>query len=105
MSAIETNAEPSSTTLSSKGQVVLPQAIRRKRGWEPGTVFEVEETPGGVLLKPRPRRQVKPASLGQPTRLEDVYGCLKYNGSPKTLEDMEAGIEAALRERHDRGRY
>jgi AbrB family looped-hinge helix DNA binding protein len=89
--------EKTTTTVSTKGQVILPHAIRRKRHWGPGTKLIVEDTPEGVLLKAAP--------LFPPTRLEDVYGSMKYDGPPKTIEDMEAGIDAALRERHARGRY
>ncbi|MBS0457830.1 MAG: AbrB/MazE/SpoVT family DNA-binding domain-containing protein [Proteobacteria bacterium] len=93
MAAIEKLA----TTVSTKGQVILPKAIRVKKHWGAGTRLIVEETPEGVLLRDSP--------FGPPTRLEDVYGSVKYDGPPITLEDMEAGIEAALRERHARGRY
>ena len=89
--------EKTTTTVSTKGQVILPHAIRRKRHWGPGTKLIVEDTPEGVLLKAAP--------LFPATRLEDVYGSMKYDGPPKTIEDMEAGIDAALRERHARGRY
>lgn len=89
--------EKTTTTVSTKGQVILPHAIRRKRHWGPGTKLIVEDTPEGVLLKAAP--------LFPATRLEDVYGSLKYDGPPKSIEDMEAGIDAALRERHARGRY
>ncbi|MGO9267342.1 MAG: hypothetical protein ACLQBA_21100 [Candidatus Binataceae bacterium] len=40
-----------------------------------------------------------------PTRLEDVAGCLRYAGKPKTLSQMEAAIRAELKARRDRGRY
>nr|MBA2549451.1 AbrB/MazE/SpoVT family DNA-binding domain-containing protein [Burkholderiaceae bacterium] len=42
-----------STKLSSKGQVILPAAIRTARRWTPGTEFAVLETADGVLLKPK----------------------------------------------------
>src|SRR5271154_1244571 len=54
------------TRLSSKGQVVLPKAIRDKRGWGPGAELIVEERPEGVLL----RRAAK----AEATRVEDVFG-------------------------------
>jgi AbrB family looped-hinge helix DNA binding protein len=85
------------TTLSTKGQVILPIEIRRRRQWEAGTRLVVEDTPEGVLLKP--------ASLFQPTRPEDVFGCLPHHGPPKTLNEMNAGIEVEVRRRHARGRY
>ena len=56
------------TTVSTKGQVILPKAIRERRGWKAGTRLVVEETPDGLLLKQAP--------LFPPTRPEDVYGML-----------------------------
>jgi AbrB family looped-hinge helix DNA binding protein len=72
------------TTLSTKGQVILPKAIRERRGWRPGARLLVEDTPEGVLLKPAP--------LFTPTTIEDVLGCLPYNGPARTLEDMDAAV-------------
>ena len=85
------------TTLSTKGQLILPAAIRNKRHWRAGTKLIVEDTPEGVLLKSAP--------LFAPPRMEDVYGMLKYDGPPVSIEDMDAGIEAEFRRRHARGRY
>ena len=90
-------AEKPITTVSTKGQIILPKAIRHRRHWEPGTKLTVEETPDGVLLKAAP--------LFPPTRYEDVYGSLQYKGKPKTLEEMQAGIADEVRLRHARGRY
>ncbi len=85
------------TTVSTKGQVILPKAIRRRRHWQPGTRLIVEDTPDGVLLKA--------ASAFAPTRPEDVAGMLAYRGRPKTLEEMDAAITAEAKRRHARGRY
>lgn len=85
------------TTVSTKGQVILPKAIRERRRWAPGTRLIVEERPDGVLLKSAP--------VLAPTRPEDVRGMLAYKGKPKTIEEMNAGIEAEVRRRHARGRY
>ena len=90
-------AEKTKTTVSTKGQVILPKAIRQRRHWGPGTRLVVEDTPEGVLLTAAP--------LFAPTRPEDVFGSLRYSGPPKTLEEMDAGITAEVRERHARGRY
>jgi AbrB family looped-hinge helix DNA binding protein len=89
--------ETSTTTVSTKGQVILPKAIRQRRNWAPGTRLVVEETPDGVLLKAAP--------VFAPTRPEDVAGMLAYRGPPKTLEEMDAAITAELKRRHARGRY
>jgi AbrB family looped-hinge helix DNA binding protein len=86
-----------STIVSTKGQVILPADIRRRRNWNAGTRLLVEETPEGVLLKP--------ARLFAATMPEQVFGCLHYQGKPKTLEEMQEGIATEARRRHARGRY
>ena len=89
-----TKAERLMTVVSTKGQVILPKSIRQHRHWVAGTRLVVEETPEGVLLKAAP--------LFAPTQPDDVYGSLPYQGAPKTLEDMEAGIVAEAKRRHAR---
>jgi len=89
--------ETLTTTVSTKGQVILPKAIRQRRNWAAGTRLVVEETPIGVLLKAAP--------VFAPTRPEDVAGILAYRGPPKSLEEMDAAITAEVKRRHARGRY
>ena len=84
--------EQLTTTVSTKGQVILPKAIRRALRWEAGTRLVVENTPEGVLLKPEP--------AFAETRPEDVFGCLAYDGAPKSLSDMQAGVLAESKRRH-----
>lgn len=86
------------TTVSTKGQVILPKAARDQLQWGVGTQLTMEQTAGGVLLTP-----VRPVFAA--TRAEDVFGCLAYAGEAKSVEDMEAGIAAEVRARHARGRY
>jgi len=90
-------SEQLGTTVSTKGQVILPKAIRERLNWHPGTRLIVEETADGVLLKTAP--------LFKPKRHEEVAGMLAYKGPPKTIEEMDAGIEAEIRRRHARSRY
>ena len=91
------------TTVSTKGQVILPKAIRERRHWPAGTELVVDDTPEGVLLK------AKPAFA--PTRPKDVFGSLPYKGPAKSIADiksiadMEAGIAAEAKRRHARNRY
>ena len=80
--------------LSTKGQVILPKAIRQRRHWDAGTRLVVEDTDEGVLLKAAP--------VFEPTRPDKVFGLLKVLGPPKTLEEMDAGIAAEARCRHAR---
>jgi AbrB family looped-hinge helix DNA binding protein len=85
------------TKLSSKGQIILPKSVRDSRHWKPGTEFAVEAVKEGVLLRP-----LKPFP---PTKLEDLYGCLRYTGKPKTIEEMDEAIVKEVRARRARGRY
>lgn len=82
-------------TLTSKGQVTLPIAVRRKLGLEQGDklFFEFEED--GRLLVSAPRKK-------KTGKMEDLIGCLKWDGPPKTLEDMERAIEEGAVERYRR---
>ena len=77
--------------VSSKGQVVIPKAVRDRHGWKPGTELVVEDRPEGVLIRTKPGIR--------PTMLDEVVGIANYKGPPKTLADMERGIEEGLRER------
>lgn len=85
------------TRLSSKGQVILPKSLRDAHHWVPGTEFDVEDRPEGVLLRPK-----KPFPI---TQLQDVIGCAGYTGPAKSLEEMEEAIAKGVLERHARGRY
>ena len=88
------NAEPLTTTVSTKGQVILPKAVRRALGWGAGTQLVVENEQGGVLLRPVPAfPQTDP---------DEVFGCLAYDGPPKTVAEMDAGVLAEAKRRHAR---
>lgn len=86
----------STTKLSSKGQVIIPKNVRDAKGWRAGDELVVEERADGVLLRRK--------SVFKAASLDEVAGCLKryYDGPPRTIEEMEAGIDSALRERWER---
>lgn len=86
------------TTISTKGQVILPKAVRDRLHWDAGTRLIVEETADGVLLKPA-------TTVFAPTRPEDVFACLLHKGPAKTIDQMNAGVEAEAKRRHALGRY
>ena len=88
-------AEKPTTIVSTKGQVILPKAIRQQRHWGAGTRLVVEDTLEGVLLRPVP--------LFPATKPKDVFGSLPHRGAPKSLDEMEAGIATEARRRHARG--
>jgi AbrB family looped-hinge helix DNA binding protein len=60
------------TTVSSKGQIVLPADFRRRDGIEPGQVFEVERIDRGdyrlVRLEPPPNEGLLDWLLGCPEK-------------------------------------
>jgi AbrB family looped-hinge helix DNA binding protein len=85
------------TIMSTKGQVILPKAIRDELKWSEGTRLSVERTDKGVLLR-------EAASIPR-TKPEEVFGMLKYKGKPKTLKEMDEAVLAEARRRHARGRY
>jgi AbrB family looped-hinge helix DNA binding protein len=86
--------DPLITTVSTKGQVILPKAIRQQLRWDAGARLIVEQTPEGVLLKRAP--------LFPATQPGAVFAMLPFNGEPKSLEDMDAGVLSEARRRHDR---
>jgi AbrB family looped-hinge helix DNA binding protein len=83
------------TRLSSKGQLVLPKAIRDADNWSEGTEFVVERVADGVLLRP-----LRPVS---PTRLEDVVGSAGYRGPARSLDDMQRAIGQGAKASRGRG--
>jgi AbrB family looped-hinge helix DNA binding protein len=78
------------TKLSTKGQLIIPQEIRRRLGWHAGTEVEVEEREGGVLLR-------LPVEVPR-TELGDLVGCARYEGPRRTLEEMDEAIALGARE-------
>jgi hypothetical protein len=64
-----------------------------RRGWVPGADFAIEETRGVLLLR---------LLTGfPPTEIDEVSGCLLWEGPAKTIEEMDAAVaaEAARRGR------
>jgi AbrB family looped-hinge helix DNA binding protein len=76
--------------LSPQGQVIIPQSLREAHKWEVGQEFIMIDMGDGILLKPK-----KPFPK---TTLDDVAGCLKYQGKPKSLEDIDNAIRQGVEE-------
>lgn len=45
-------AKVMTTRMSSKGQVVLPEALRQMYGWECGTAFTILAYKGAIVMQP-----------------------------------------------------
>jgi AbrB family looped-hinge helix DNA binding protein len=78
------------TKVSKEGQVIIPEQLRKSHGWETGQELIVIDTGDGILLKPK-----KPFAE---TTLNEVAGCLKYHGTPKSLDDMDDAIRQGVEE-------
>lgn len=72
------------------GQVIIPQFLRDAHQWQAGQELIAVNMGDGILIKPK-----KPFAE---TKLDDVAGCLKYQGVPKTIEDMEDAIRQGVKE-------
>ena len=86
------------TVFSSKGQVVIPKALRDAKGFAAGVKVEVVDHPDGVLLKILPVRKKRPIS--------ELSGMLAhlYTGPPLTIEQMHQDVEEAAVERYLRSK-
>ncbi|WP_017319411.1 AbrB/MazE/SpoVT family DNA-binding domain-containing protein [Mastigocladopsis repens] len=78
------------TKVTNEGQVIIPEQLRKSHGWEAGQELVVIDTGEGILLKPK-----KPFAE---TTLNDVAGCLKYQSTPKSLDDMDDAIRQGVEE-------
>lgn len=83
--------EPITTVISTKGQVILPKAIRDLRHWAAGTRLTVENTADGVLLKATP--------AFPETSIDAVFGMLRRSGPALSVEDMNAAIAREAKRR------
>ena len=69
------------TTLSSKGQIIVPKQVRDAHNWQAGLTFTVIDTGDGVLFKPQ-----RPFPT---TMVAEVAGC---NGATTTVEEMDTAV-------------
>ena len=70
--------------LSSKGQFVLPKAIRDLHHWGPGTELMILERDSEVIIR---AARPFPETLLEPADASPVY-----SGTPLTIEDMDRAI-------------
>ncbi len=72
--------------LSSKGQFILPKAIRDRHHWETGTEFIIIDRGEDLVIKP--------SRVFPPTELESAETPSIYKGKPLSLEDMNRAVLA-----------
>jgi AbrB family looped-hinge helix DNA binding protein len=80
--------------LSSKGQIVIPKAIRDDLHLPPGTEFVISSTSAGLMLTPKP--------LFPKTSAREVRGFLAKKGRKLPDDaDIKAAIKARLKAQDD----
>ncbi len=78
-------------TITSKGQLTIPAHMREKLRLSAGTKVSFRELEdGSIAIKPK---------TGD---IRELYGIIKYKGPPVSIEDMDAGIRAAVVKRYKR---
>jgi len=74
-------------TVTSKGQITVPKAVRDDLGLAPGSrVVFARDGDGGYRIA----RQARPVAR--------LAGSLRYDGAPKSLEEMDQGVTDAVGE-------
>ncbi|MDM8551933.1 AbrB/MazE/SpoVT family DNA-binding domain-containing protein [Desulfobacterales bacterium HSG2] len=90
------------TSISDKGQVIIPEHIRQIKNWKTGQELLLTEIDDGILLK-----SVSPF---KPTTLNEVARCLPYHGTAKGSPVTKDGIHDRAAKpchsgRNDRSRF
>ncbi len=89
-------ARMETTRLSSKGQIIIPSALRQAHRWQAGMDFLVIDTGDGVLLKPKLAFPV--------TQLAQVAGMFKGKVKAKSDAQIKAALDASAKQAwRDRG--
>ena len=85
------------STLSTKGQLVIPKEVREAKQWASGHEFEFEVRDEGVLIKPKAQKSVT---------VQQAFGALAHLArlKPATEDEMRQGVLKMAAERQQRGR-
>ena len=79
--------------ISTKGQIVIPKAIRDRHAFVEGQTIEVVETPLGVLL----RLPTRPKTATSEEVIARIRSRNTYHGPPVTIEEMRESIHELYR--------
>jgi|CXWL01.1.fsa_nt_gi AbrB family looped-hinge helix DNA binding protein len=88
-----------SSTLTSRGRLTLPKAVRRALGVKAGDSLAWELDDQGRLTV----KAGRPHTLADTRAAVAAAGPAKKPASPPTVADMKAGIAAAIRRKHAGG--
>lgn len=86
------------TKMSSKGQVVLPEALRQMYGWESGTAFTVLVYKGSIIMQPLKT----PTDEEIAAEFEDAFAQARQQakGRYDTIGHFQCTIRCSTRETH-----
>lgn len=90
------------TRLSAKGQVVIPKDVRDRLGLVEGTVFDVIERGGEVVLKLPQRVSPEAAAEAVASAVRDIQSFYRYDGPPLSIEDMDRAVAQAVKAKFTR---
>lgn len=76
------------TTVSSKGQIVIPKDVRDRLNITTGDQLEVVERPDGVLLRKNAPKSTKTFE----ECVANIREAIKYDGPTVSIDDMNASI-------------
>ena len=82
--------------ISSKGQVVLPKAVRDARGWGAGTELEFIDKGADVIVRLAKTADSRFPSIGWD---EFEKRRIKYDGPPVSIEDMDKAVREQAKRR------
>jgi antitoxin PrlF len=77
--------------VTSKGQITLPAELRAKLKLMPGSRVDFEERPDGSFVIRRKTGDIR-----------ELYGFIKYDGPPVSIEEMNEAVAQAAVERFER---
>jgi AbrB family looped-hinge helix DNA binding protein len=80
-------------TVTSKGQITIPQDVRERLGIETGTRVEFVERADGVV-----------EFIPRTGSIMDLDGIIPWDGPPVTIEQIDDAIGEAVAERYMRSR-
>jgi AbrB family looped-hinge helix DNA binding protein len=70
----------SAVLISTKGQIVLPAAVRKALGLKPGMRVEIRVEGKGARITPAP--------AGSTAKLSEIQAVLRYTGPRVSVKDM-----------------
>ena len=80
------------TTLSTKGQVVIPKTVRDAMAWPDGMTLAIEPHAQGVLLSAAKHHF-------PPSNSQIVRGCMNYKGQALSIDEIDKQVAAAFTEK------